>query len=364
MDIEKRIELITREPIEEVITQEDLLGLLESKDKVTAYDGFEPSGLLHLASGVMRAEKINDLLDAGVGFEILIADWHAALNNKFGGDMNIIKKAGKYMIEGWEACGIDTKKVKIRWASDIVEEKGYWEGVMRFALNTSLKRAMRTAPIMGREAGGDMLTSQVLYPFMQAYDPFHMRIDILQLGMDQRKVTMLSREMAKKMKLPKPVVLHHHLLAGLQGGGAGRMGQEDTEPGVDAKMSKSKPTSCIFIHDSEEEIKSKIKSAHCPEKIVDGNPILEMWRYIIFRKVNDYTIKRPEKFGGNLELQSYEELEEKFRSGALHPMDLKTATAEVLDEILAPVRKHFETGKAKELYEAVKTIKEEEEKKS
>ncbi|MDP7282354.1 MAG: tyrosine--tRNA ligase [Candidatus Undinarchaeales archaeon] len=357
MDLEKRIELITREPIEEVITNEDLKGLLETKTAPMAYDGFEPSGLLHLASGLMRAEKINDLLKAGVGFTLFIADWHAALNNKFDGNMDMIKTAGEYLIEGWKACGVDTKKVKMVWASDLVNSEGYWEGVMRFAIKTSLKRAMRTAPIMGREAGEDMLTSQVLYPFMQAYDPFHMKIDILQLGMDQRKVTVLSREMAKKMKLPKPVLLHHHLLAGLQGVDAGRMGQEDTEPGADAKMSKSKPSSCVFIHDSKKEIQEKLNKAHCPEKVVEGNPILEMWRYIIFRKVDGYTIKRPAKFGGDLEIHDYEELEKLYSGGKLHPMDLKNATSEVMDKILAPVRKHFEKGKAKELYETVKKAK-------
>lgn len=44
MDLEKRIELITRAPTEEVITMEDLKKLLETKDIITAYDGFEPSG--------------------------------------------------------------------------------------------------------------------------------------------------------------------------------------------------------------------------------------------------------------------------------------------------------------------------------
>jgi|TARA_Y100000310_G_scaffold332302_1_gene407620 tyrosyl-tRNA synthetase len=358
MDLEKRIELITREPIEEVITNEDLKSLLETKTTPRAYDGFEPSGLLHLASGIMRVEKINDLLKAGVGFTLFIADWHGALNNKFNGDEKLIKNAGEYMIEGWKACGLDTKKVKLVWASDLVEEEGYWEGVMRFAMKTSLKRAIRTAPIMGREESDDLLTSQVLYPFMQAYDPFHMKIDILQLGMDQRKVTILSREMAKKMKLPKPVLLHHHLLAGLQGVDVGRMGQEDTESGADAKMSKSKPTSCIFIHDSTEEVQNKLKTAHCPPKVVEGNPILEMWRYIIFRKIKGYTIKRPAKFGGDLEIQDYDELEKLYSSGKLHPMDLKNATSEVMDKILAPVRKHFERGKAKELYEIVRKAKE------
>ena len=42
--ISDTIELITRAPTEEVITMEDLKKLLETKDIITAYDGFEPSG--------------------------------------------------------------------------------------------------------------------------------------------------------------------------------------------------------------------------------------------------------------------------------------------------------------------------------
>ena len=40
MDTESRFELITRPPTEEVITPEDLRQLLETKNKLMAYDGF------------------------------------------------------------------------------------------------------------------------------------------------------------------------------------------------------------------------------------------------------------------------------------------------------------------------------------
>ena len=63
MDVERRIELITKSPIEEVVTIEDLRRLLETKDNVTAYDGFETSGILHLGSGILRAIKIQDLFN-------------------------------------------------------------------------------------------------------------------------------------------------------------------------------------------------------------------------------------------------------------------------------------------------------------
>ena len=151
MDIEKRIELITREPIEEVITQEDLRKLLQTKDKPWAYDGFEPSGLLHLGSGILRAIKIQDLLDAKLGFILWIADWFAWINNKMGGDLNLIQKAGEYMIEGWKACGVDTKKLKVLWTSDAADDKEYWKGVLEVAKQTTIQRTIRAGTIMGRE---------------------------------------------------------------------------------------------------------------------------------------------------------------------------------------------------------------------
>lgn len=351
MDLEKRIELITQEPIEEVITIEDLRNLLEINNRVSAYDGFEPSGLLHLASGLMRAIKIEDLQKAGINFILLVADWHGWLNNKMGGDLEKIRRVGEYIVEGWKACGVDMNKVKVLYDSkDLKNKQDYWEGVVKIAKEVTVKRLMRAGTIMGRTEAEMQKASFVLYPILQAWDPFYIGADILQLGMDQRSATMLSRELAPRIDGSIRVCLHHHLLAGLQGAKAGRMGQELS----DVKMSKSKASSCIFIHDSKEEISKKIKKAFCPEKIAEGNPVLEMWRYIIFRKFDDYIIKRPAKFGGKLEVQSYDELEKYYTGGELHPLDLKNSTVEVLNDVIAPVRKRFEKGKAKELYEFVK----------
>lgn len=354
MDLEKRIDLIKRPPTEEVITEEDLRKLLETKQKPVAYDGFEPSGLLHLGSGILRAIKINDLLDAKIDFILWVADWFGYINNKMGGNLELIKKVGEYMIEGWKACGVDTKKVKILWTSDAVKDPAYWKGVIDVAKKITVQRTIRASPIMGRSETEMQYTSQLLYPMMQVWDPFYFGADILQLGMDQRHATILSREIAPKLGQTTRVCVHHHLLAGLQGI-KGRMGQETATLEVEEKMSKSKPHTAIFIHDSENEIKEKISKAFCPEKVVEGNPVLEICKYIIFRKMKSLKIERPKKFGGNLEIYSYDELEKLFREGKIHPLDLKTATAESLEKIVRPVREHFEKNKkARELYTLVK----------
>ncbi len=356
MDVEGRLELITRAPTEEVITQEDLRHLLETKSRISAYDGFEPSGLLHIGSGLLRAIKVQDMLDAKVDFTLLIADWFGWINGKMGGDLGLIKKVGEYFVEGWKACGVDAKKVRIVRTSELVKDPEYWKGVLSIAKMTTVQRSMRAGTIMGREEKDMQYTAQLFYPMMQAFDPFYLNADIMQLGMDQRKATILTRELAPKVDGSTRVCVHHHLLAGLQGPnrmGAEHSGLEGNE--IENKMSKSMPNSAIFIHDSPAEIENKIKGAFGPPKQAEGNPLLELCKFVIFRKQKELEIERPPKFGGSVSFGTYTELESAYTDGKLHPSDLKPAVSKALTEILAPVRQHFEKNKkARELYETVK----------
>jgi hypothetical protein len=98
---EKRIELITRSPAEETITQEELRNLLETNKHPIAYNGWEPSGMVHLGTGLLCAYKIKDLIEAGIKFKIYLATWHAWINNKLGGDMKLIKKAAEHFKHAW-----------------------------------------------------------------------------------------------------------------------------------------------------------------------------------------------------------------------------------------------------------------------
>ena len=353
MDLEKRINLI-KEVGEEIITEEDLRALLTKKKKPIAYDGFEPSGQVHIAQGLLRAINIEKMLKAGCSFKMLVADWHAMANKKLGGNLEDIQVAGKYLIEVWNACGLDTKKVEFVWVSDMVKDSGYWKTVMDVAINNTVKRITRCSQIMGRSESEALSASQILYPCMQAADIFHLKCDITQLGMDQRKVNMLAREIGPKLGFWKPVVVSHHMLMGLQ---MPKTEGSGVEKSIAIKMSKSVPDSAIFMTDSEAEIKRKLAKAYCPEREVEMNPVLEYCKYIVFEKFPKMKIERPAKFGGNVEYNSYDDLEKDFVAGKLHPMDLKNATAENINELLEPVRKHFSKGTAKKLLEKVQAMK-------
>ena len=354
MTTEQRLKLI-KEVGEEIITEEDLLTLLEAKKNPVAYDGFEPSGQIHIAQGLLRAININKMIKADVKFKMLVADWHAWANNKMGGDLEKIQTVGKYFIEVWKACGMDLSNVEFVWASDAVKDDSYWGLVMKMALNSTIKRIVRCGTILGRKESEMRQASQILAPVMQAADIFYLKADICQLGMDQRKVNILARELGPKLNLGKPIAVHHHMLMGL--GKPIDTGQNVEEKVMDLKMSKSKPDSAIFMNDSEAEIKRKLNKAYCPEGKVEENPVLEYCKYIIFESVKGMKIERPEKYGGDLKFKDYLELESAFRKKELHPMDLKTGVSEELIKLLKPVKEHFiKNKKAKELYEQVKSF--------
>lgn len=353
MNTEKKIELISQVG-EEIITQEDLEKLLDRKKNPVAYDGFEPSGQAHIAQGILRAINIEKMIDAGCKFKMLVADWHAMANNKFDGDLDKIQTAGNYLIEVWKASGLDTKKVEFVWASDLVKDQEYWKKVMKIAINSTVKRIVRCSQIMGRTESDSLRASQIFYPCMQAADIFHLEADIPQLGMDQRKVNMLAREIGEKLGYWKPVAVHHHMLMGLQ---LPKTEQEGAERAIAIKMSKSIPDSAIFMTDSEKEVQRKISKAYCLEKQVEENPVLEYCKYIVFEKEKSMKIERPDKFGGDIEYMSITELENDFREGKLHPMDLKNGTANSINKLLEPVRKHFEKGKPHDLLEQVQAMK-------
>lgn len=314
----------------EVITPGELEEKLRGSPK--GYVGIEPSGRVHLGTGLIIGNKVRDLMDEGVDMTVYLADWHAYINDKFSGDMEKIRLAGEYLKGVFSALGI---RPKYLWADEIVGRKEYWEKVLKIAKKTTLKRVKRAMTIMGRkEDEAELDSSKIIYPFMQVADIYDMDIEIALGGMDQRHAHMLARDVAEKLGYAKPVAVHTVILAGLKG--AGRM-----DP-IEAKMSKSKEGSAIFVDDTEEEIRRKMKKAFCPPEVV-GNPVLQIAKHILF---NYYTetlvIKRPEKWGGDMKIQSYEELENIYSKGELHPMDLKSAVAEELVRILKPVRQYIE----------------------
>ncbi len=368
LSTQERIDLIKSIAADggEIVGEDELKTILESGEELFTYDGFEPSGQMHIAQGIIRAINTNKMIAAGFTFRMWVADWFGYLNNKMGGDLEKIKTVGSYFIEIWKASGMDLDNTEFLWTSDFVGKREYWELVMKVAKASTLKRVLRTTEIMGRKESDDLSAAQILYPCMQTADIFGvMKCQVTQLGMDQRKVNMLAREVGPELGFNKPVVVSHRMLRGL---GAPVDSNEDaTTRAIAAKMSKSIPDSAIFMTDTEEDVKRKITKAYCTDGVIEDNPILEYCKYIIFQAKflkgqqdllkDGFIVERPEKWGGNIIFNSYEELEQSFANKELSSIDLKGAVIIYLNKLLQPVRDHFENDvNAKAILEQVKSF--------
>lgn len=135
LSLEERFKLV-RSIGEECIQEEELMALLKIKAHPVCYDGFEPSGRMHIAQGILKAInvsiaaerlwlqccsaglvtpvaltstrilclQVNKLTASGCVFKFWVADWFALLNNKMGGDLKKIRTVGQYMIEVRPPC--------------------------------------------------------------------------------------------------------------------------------------------------------------------------------------------------------------------------------------------------------------------
>jgi tyrosyl-tRNA synthetase len=360
MDVEEKLDKVLRNTVE-VVTREELGELLASNPKPRGYIGFEPSGLVHIG-WLVWMYKVKDLVEAGVDFYVLEATWHAYINDKLGGDLELIRKAARYTRRVLEAIGVDTSRVHFVDAEELVSDKDYWGLLLRSAKKTTLARVRRALTIMGRtvdEAETDF--SKLIYPLMQVTDIFYLDLDIALGGLDQRKAHMLARDIAEKLGVKKPIAIHTPVVSGLLGPAKKRIVErgEVDEILVEVKMSKSKPETAIFLHDSPEEIRGKVMKAYCPPRIVEFNPVVEINKYLLFQQPGfTLHVERPPEYGGALDITSIEELESLYTSGGLHPLDLKKATAEALVEFVGDIqRRLFSSQETLKLLEELKSAR-------
>src|SRR3990172_9412546 len=283
----------------EVVAPQELAALLASDGPKRAYIGFEPSGLAHIGWGI-TVDKVRQLQACGFDVTILLADWHAYINDKLGGDLQRIRRCGVYMEQCFLGLGVDPARTKFVYASQYIGDAQYWELVIKVGKSASLTRIRRALTIMGRnEDEADLDSSKVLYPLMQVADIFFLDVQVALGGMDQRKAHMLMRDVAPKLHRTPAVAIHTPLLSSLKSG-AGRM-----DP-LEAKMSKSDPSSALFLHDSPKAIADKLAKAYCPAKEATGNPLLQLAQFILFSQPA-YTLQvhRPARFGGDVAFNSY-----------------------------------------------------------
>jgi len=324
MDIDERLELITRNT-QEIITVNELKELLKKKKKPVIYWGTAPTGKPHIGY-LAPALKMADLLRAGFKVKILLADIHAALDNV---GWEVLEKRYKYyeiiiplLIK---SIGADPKDLEFVKGSDYQLKKDFVYDVLKMSTVVSVHDAHKAASDVVK-MGDNPKLSGLLYPLMQALDEVYLGAEAQLGGTDQRKIMVLARENLPKIGYPPRIEIMNPLIPGLTQGG---------------KMSASIEDSKIDLIDDEKTIQAKINRAYCIEGDIN-NGIFPFLKYILMVIKKDkkeiLLIERPAKFGGNLEYSDYKSIEKDFLSKKLHPMDLKNTIAKEIAKLLSPIR--------------------------
>jgi tyrosyl-tRNA synthetase len=312
---------------EEVVTKDEVRTVLKEKPDFNFYYGTAPTGPFHYAY-MIPLNKLVELAKMGGKGTVLLADYHAHLDDQKTSfeEMEIRSKYYEECIKG--LFGKDAKLMRFLRGSSYQHKQDYIEDLFKIAAKVTTTRAKRAASEVVRMVGGEARVSSLMYPLLQILDVKYLDSDITVGGIDQRNIYMLGRELLESVGFHKSCYIFMPLLPSLKGGGA--------------KMSASDPLSHIRVTDPPKDIESTIKKAYCPAGDLEENAVTSTMRYIILPRINKVTIKRPEKFGGDLEYDSIDLFEDAYKKQEVHPMDVKAAVSDYLVELLAPPRKYFE----------------------
>ena len=316
------------------------------------YVGFEPSGKAHIGWKVLSLQ-LKRMLEADANVLIFLADWHAWVNDKFGGNMENIQKTAIYMEETFRALldypeeGDGPGQLRFFWASQLMDSGDYWARVLRCSKGATLPMVRKTFTIMGRdEASSDHDLSKFYYPAMQAADIFELNIDVAIGGMDQRKAHMFMRDMASKWNWRKATCLHTPILSSLKASGV-RMDS------FDHKMSKSDPNGALLLHDTLEVVQKKMKKAYLdPED--EQSPVYELAEHVVLPEFGHIQVTPNPKFGEPSTWNDLASFKAAVMDGTLHPFDAKMGVAAGVAEGLSSIAKHFEANP--EAYETMLKI--------
>ena len=316
------------------------------------YVGFEPSGKAHIGWKVLSLQ-LKRMLEADVNVLIFLADWHAWVNDKFGGNMEDIQKTAVYMEETFRALldypeeGDGPGQLRFYWVSQLMDSGDYWARVLRCSKGATLPMVRKTFTIMGRdEASSDHDLSKFYYPAMQAADIFELDIDIAIGGMDQRKAHMFMRDMASKWNWKKATCLHTPILSSLKASGV-RMDS------FDHKMSKSDPNGALLLHDTLEMVQKKMKKAYLdPED--EQSPVYELAEHVVLPEFGHIQVTPNPKFGEPSTWNDLASFKAAIMDGTLHPFDAKMGVAAGVAAGLSSIAEHFEANP--EAYETMLSI--------
>ncbi|KAA6394148.1 MAG: putative tyrosine-tRNA ligase [Streblomastix strix] len=338
---------------------------------VVIYDVIEPNGRMQIAQALLKGMIWKQLTDNGFKLVLLIADWIAFLNKRFGGDLEKIRNVANYYLEVWKVLGvpIGSDAIKVVWMKESLgENPEFWERVIDFSQEftaTQLKNV--SGQILGIKEK-DLSGSDILYPCMHCANTFLVetnsisqsssssqsaltqlkQADICIFGQDQDPISDLLTEYLDKKdsklkdkekeqeqqieeeRLKKPIILKQHTLLSLE------------KP--EERAMRKNPASIVFVDDKPEDIRKKINKAFFlpdPEK---QSGLMDWLEHLILPAMPDNQIK----IGENI-IRSPQEAFQLILNKTIQINEFKAAISSSIINLLEPINQHFSNPQKQEM---------------
>lgn len=353
--------------LQDTIALADLFEIIKNCNTPKVYWGTAPTGKPHLGYFVPLL-KIVELLQAGCTVTILIADLHSLLDKNKTPPQLIEHRTNYYekvidsiltllllnysrresMLDNrLVSIGLNIKnestfhknqeirkRLKFVRGSSFQKSPEYitdlYETISRVKLHTAQKAGSEVV-----KQQENPLLSSLVYPIMQSLDEKYLNADAELGGIDQCKIFGLSRDInIEGSSYKKITYLMNPILPGLQNN---KMSSSGTSDKLASTFNK------IEFTDDKATLKRKFKKAFSVDGKVENNPLLAIYKHIIFPFFNlkgqrILCINRKEKFGGDIYYKTYHDLEKDFTDLKLASLDLKLSAASHIDDILTELQ--------------------------
>lgn len=295
--------------------------------------GERPTGPLHIGHYVGTLKSRVRIQNEGDYDEMyLFAADSQALTDNFDNPKKIKDNIFEVVLDNL-ACGIDPNKVSYFIQSEIPELTELTYYYMNLVTVSRLYRNPTVKEEIKQKGFNDSIPAGFFtYPVSQAADITGFKATVVPCGDDQLPMIEQTREIVRKFNsiYGETLVLPHELLP--------ESDKEKRLVGIDgnSKMSKSL-NNCIYLKDSEEEIKKKVMSMYTDKnhiKIsdpgrVEGNVV---FTYLdVFCKDDSFEKYLPQ-------YKNLDELKNHYKKGGLGDVTIKKFLNEILQEELRPIR--------------------------
>ncbi len=241
---------LMRRGAEEILVEQELVGLLKSKKPLRIKAGFDPTAPdIHLGHTVLL-NKLKHFQDLGHHILLLIGDFTAMIGDPTGRNVTrkplteaeVLQNANTYQTQVFKI--LDKNKTEVVFNSSWITKLGA-QGLIQLASNYTVARMLEREDFKQRyHSNQPIAIHEFLYPLIQGYDSVAIQADIEIGGTDQKFNLLMGRELQKHYGQKPQVVMTFPLLEGLDGV---------------QKMSKSLGN-YIGINESPKEIFGKIMS--------------------------------------------------------------------------------------------------------